>query len=258
MQTVTEPIYYKTDMPGSDRISDLSKFLYTPIPSDTHTLMSRCFPYPPPGYEARERPELELLQREREKAKERKQRKKERRERKEKSRDWGKLKEKKHSTEDRGKDRQRKADQTRGEDKKRKLKEVEQVEKSNITEEHGQPASTMDFCGSSDRTQSSAKRRNHDIGAYAGDNQGSTYKCNALKSGNLRMEAQRGDLLDNWKPLELQIENPDFDCEDWLLEKKQQGEQGWKNCTVVDNSSFWTSCYFPVTEMSALPYVVPY
>lgn len=169
-----------------------------------------------------------------------------------------KLEEKKHSTEDRGKDTQSKADQTRGDDKKRKLKEVEQVEKSNITEEHGQPASTQDFCGSSDRAQSSAKRRKHDIGAYAGHNQGSTYKCNALESGNLRMEGQRGDLLDNWKPLELHIENPDFDYEDWLLEKKQQGEQGCKICKVGDNSIFWNSCYFPATEMLALPYVVPY
>lgn len=102
-----------------------------------------------------------------EKTKERKQKeinKRERREKKEQSRGYGKLKlqEKKHSMEDRGKAGRRQANQVGADHKKRKLEEVEWVEKSNITEEQGQPT----------RTQSSVKRKKHNIGAGAADNQG--------------------------------------------------------------------------------------
>lgn len=116
------------------------------------------------------------LQREREKAKkDKKERKKEkrekaRREKKEKSGEYDKSKEKKHSSEERGKDNSSQISQELVDHKKRKHEEIEQVERSSVTEEHGQPVATQSLYDSSDSTQSSAKRKKHDMGAEADHN----------------------------------------------------------------------------------------
>ncbi|XXG40338.1 hypothetical protein AAC387_Pa01g1081 [Persea americana] len=138
--------------------------------------MSRCFPYPPPGYEGKSRDEalIESLKREKDKAKKEKKEKKEKKKEKSKSKDHGKSEDKKHGSEERGKDRRSQINQERVDHKKRKHEEIEQVERSSVTEEHGQPAATPSLYDSSDSTQSSAKRKKHDLdAAEAGHNQGS-------------------------------------------------------------------------------------
>lgn len=120
------------------------------------------------------------LQREKDKAKkekkEKKEKKKEKKE-KSKSKDHGKSEDKKHGSEERGKDRRSQINQERVDHKKRKHEEIEQVERSSVTEEHGQPAATPSLYDSSDSTQSSAKRKKHDLdAAEAGHNQGELYR----------------------------------------------------------------------------------
>jgi hypothetical protein len=136
--------------------------------------MSRCFPYPPPGYYPKgERKEALIessikLQKEKEKAKA--ERKKERhREKKEKKREikvkdtsefgHGEKRKREHKDE---KSRKGEKDRTDVETKyieKRREDEAEQLERSNLTEEHGQPVSLQNPCYSSDSTENSNKRR---------------------------------------------------------------------------------------------------
>ncbi|KAM7521237.1 hypothetical protein LguiB_020199 [Lonicera macranthoides] len=130
--------------------------------------MSRCFPYPPPGYSNNDALiESIKLQREREKAKaerkkekkEKKREKKERRERKEKEKlnsnttvshdepakklgkSWGYLE--------------------AGHKSKSRIDSTEQLERSGLTEEHGQPIRSHNPSNSSDSTQNSNKRKRH-------------------------------------------------------------------------------------------------
>ncbi|KAL3505419.1 hypothetical protein ACH5RR_035260 [Cinchona calisaya] len=127
--------------------------------------MSRCFPYPPPGYTLSKASNEALiesikLQKEREKAKaERK-------------------KEKKREKKEKKKAKEEKAKQTKaghfdhdvygGESwvnagvlQKETKDDTEQLERSSITEEHEQPVCLQNLSYSSDSTQNSSKRKRH-------------------------------------------------------------------------------------------------
>ncbi|XP_023002403.1 uncharacterized protein LOC111496256 [Cucurbita maxima] len=127
--------------------------------------MSRCFPYPPPGYarkvartEAALIESIKLLSERREKGTERKKEKS--KHKKEKSKD------KKHkSKEHRDKSSRSRRDST--DQKQKEVKdllqgtkvEAEQLEKSGLTEEHGQPVWPQSPGYLSDGTQSNHKRK---------------------------------------------------------------------------------------------------
>ncbi|KAF8410410.1 hypothetical protein HHK36_002939 [Tetracentron sinense] len=141
--------------------------------------MSRCFPYPPPGYErngTHDKALIEsiklglfptlvcleiegrtgtlILQKEREKER----RKEKKGKKKDKARVNSEIEKKKQSHEKRHKD-ESKVDQKGGDQKKRVV--TEQLEKSSLTEEHGQPVSSQNLYDSSDSTQNSNKRKKH-------------------------------------------------------------------------------------------------
>ncbi|MCL7050542.1 hypothetical protein MKW94_009397 [Papaver nudicaule] len=127
--------------------------------------MSRCFPYPPPGYEVKngvlDLDLLESIKRESEKIKkERKERKKEKsrekKHKKDKTKESGDSQKKERSHEKR-----HKSDAKAGDSLKRKEPESEQLEKSCLTEEQGQPANTQNLYDSSDSTLNSNKRKRH-------------------------------------------------------------------------------------------------
>ncbi|XP_052203386.1 uncharacterized protein LOC127808798 isoform X2 [Diospyros lotus] len=133
--------------------------------------MSRCFPYPPPGYSPKRDNNEALiesikLQKEREKSKsERKERK---REKKEKKREHRAIVEQ-HVTEfNHGRKRKHDDEKAYKSDKvKVDLKgyykstedEAEEVERSGLTEEHEQPVCSHNACDSSDSTKNCEKRR---------------------------------------------------------------------------------------------------
>lgn len=124
--------------------------------------MSRCFPYPPPGYARngiRDEALVESikLQREGQKAKkEKKKEKKQEKREKGKTRGGGDIESKKHSHKKRRKDERSKEDQKGGELQKRTENETEQIEKSSLTEERGHPVGSQT---SSDSTLNSNKRQ---------------------------------------------------------------------------------------------------
>ncbi|PPR99793.1 hypothetical protein GOBAR_AA20848 [Gossypium barbadense] len=130
--------------------------------------MSRCFPYPPPGYVKngiRDEALIESIKIKREEEKAKKERKKEKKEKKEKkrekkerdkSRDSGEAESKKRGHKKRHKDERSKEDQKGGDRQKKRENEVECFEKSTLTEEHGQAVVPQN---SSDSTLNSSKRQ---------------------------------------------------------------------------------------------------
>ncbi|XP_049389887.1 uncharacterized protein LOC125854397 [Solanum stenotomum] len=123
--------------------------------------MSRCFPYPPPGYSLNRASNEALiesikLQKEREVAKaEKKDRKREKKEKKEKKREEKKAKKEKSNLG---------FDKATHESKVKYLfkcleDEAEQLERSNLTEEHGPAVCSQNSSCSSDSTQNSNKRK---------------------------------------------------------------------------------------------------
>ncbi|OIT38828.1 PREDICTED: stress response protein NST1-like [Nicotiana attenuata] len=128
--------------------------------------MSRCFPYPPPGYSLNTAANNEALiesiklQREREiakaeKKKEKKREKKEKKENKEKRRE-----EKKAKKESSNPGFDKAAHESKGMYLFKCLEdEAEQLERSNLTEEHGQAVCSQNSSCSSDSTQNSNKRK---------------------------------------------------------------------------------------------------
>ncbi|PSR99571.1 hypothetical protein CEY00_Acc23544 [Actinidia chinensis var. chinensis] len=136
--------------------------------------MSRCYPYPPPGYSAKiDRNEALIesikLQKEREKAKaerkkERKREKKEkRRENKEKAKqnvsEFGRCEKRKLNDKTTLKWEKDQVDLEGTYIQKSIKDEVEQLERSGLTEEHEQPVCPQNPSYSSDSTQNSNKRR---------------------------------------------------------------------------------------------------
>ncbi|CAK9172166.1 unnamed protein product [Ilex paraguariensis] len=129
--------------------------------------MSRCFPYPPPGYSGNRSSNEALiesikLQREREKAKAERKKEK-RREKKEKKRE--KKEKEKHSTCKLAHDEKDHKGEKSSVDFKREYKrtwskdEAEQLERSGLTEEHGLSVCAYNPSASSESTQNSNKRR---------------------------------------------------------------------------------------------------
>ncbi|XP_022740691.1 uncharacterized protein LOC111292527 [Durio zibethinus] len=111
--------------------------------------MSRCYPFPPPGYVKngiRDEALIESIKIQREEKKAKKERKKEKREKKEKKRekkdrdnvrDNGQIESKKQGHKKRHKDERSQDDKKGGDHHKRRDNEVESFEKSTLTEEHG-------------------------------------------------------------------------------------------------------------------------
>ncbi|CAH1431032.1 unnamed protein product [Lactuca virosa] len=130
--------------------------------------MSRCFPYPPPGYSrngATYEALIESIKLQKENDKSKSERKKEKRAKKEK-------KEKKEKRKDSEKSKLQKNPNESQQDShskqfpplniKRKEPAIEQLEKSDLTEEHGQPVDSHKPSYSSDSTQNSNKRKRDD------------------------------------------------------------------------------------------------
>uniref|UniRef100_A0A2P2JLP5 Uncharacterized protein n=2 Tax=Rhizophora mucronata TaxID=61149 RepID=A0A2P2JLP5_RHIMU len=129
--------------------------------------MSRCFPYPPPGYEKKGISDDALIesikvQREAEKAekerkKEKKREKKEKKQKdKEKVRESGEFESEKHSHKKRKRDKGSQEDQKRGGFQKNGDNEREHSDKSSVTEEQGYPGGSQN---SLDSTLKSNKRQ---------------------------------------------------------------------------------------------------
>ncbi|KAF8012681.1 hypothetical protein BT93_I0747 [Corymbia citriodora subsp. variegata] len=133
--------------------------------------MSRCFPYPPPGYArngVRDEALIESIKREVEKAK--KERKKERkREKKEKKAvlENGGSKDKKNSHKRRNEDERTQDDQKAGDHRKKRKHDTEHLEKSNLTEEHGKPVNSLN---STDSTMNCSKKQKQILPPDGGHN----------------------------------------------------------------------------------------
>ncbi|KAK9286010.1 hypothetical protein L1049_025213 [Liquidambar formosana] len=146
--------------------------------------MSRCFPFPPPGYE-RARPFDEALiesikidngqiflacglemcftapeRRGEGQERGRKEKNREKKE-KEKGRKNGEIENKKHRHKRKHKDERSQEDQKGGDLQKRRENETEQFERSSLTEEYGRPVSSQNLCDSTDSTLNSNKRQKH-------------------------------------------------------------------------------------------------
>ncbi|KAI3960602.1 hypothetical protein MKX01_003776 [Papaver californicum] len=124
--------------------------------------MSRCFPYPPPGYEVKngvlDLDLLESIKRESEKIKKerKKEKKRDKKLKKEKRKESGEAQKKERSHKKR-----HKSDGKAGDSLKRKERESEQLEKSCLTEDQGQPVNTQNLYDSSDSTLNSNTRKRH-------------------------------------------------------------------------------------------------
>ncbi|CAA6666719.1 unnamed protein product [Spirodela intermedia] len=111
--------------------------------------MSRCFPYPPPGYE-KSLALIESIKLQKGREKTEKERKKEKRREKKEKKDKSKG------------DKVKTEDKKHGH-KKRHQDENEQLERSSLTEEHGCPVAIQNLYDSSDSTQNSSKRAKLDF-----------------------------------------------------------------------------------------------
>ncbi|KAL2503952.1 hypothetical protein Adt_19573 [Abeliophyllum distichum] len=138
--------------------------------------MSRCFPYPPPGYSlsrASNEALIESIKLQKERKNSNEERKKEkRREKKEKRKEKKEKKEKKKGKTNQNTGKSHNVDNARvGENiwvdsrggllHKGKKAEIEQLERSSLTEEHEQPVCSRIPSSSSDSTENSNKRKRH-------------------------------------------------------------------------------------------------
>ncbi|XP_048128599.1 uncharacterized protein LOC115736453 [Rhodamnia argentea] len=142
--------------------------------------MSRCFPYPPPGYArngVRDKALIESIKREVEKAKKerRKERKLEKNEKK-KALENGKkalenvgIKDKKKSHKRRNEGKRTQGDQKAGDrdHRKKRKHDTEHFERSNLTEEHGKPVNSLN---STDSTMNSSKKQKQILPPDCGHN----------------------------------------------------------------------------------------
>ncbi|XP_038718626.1 uncharacterized protein LOC120011553 [Tripterygium wilfordii] len=148
--------------------------------------MSRCFPYPPPGYVRSDSRValIESIERENENAKSKlkKEKRRQRRERKKVKKESKKGKSfdisddavKKHSGEKLCQVEKSRYDVNGGCISKGKEDDTEQLERSGLTEEHGMPVSSQSICYLSDGTQSSKKRK-------ASSTEGSDHRGNIVR-----------------------------------------------------------------------------
>ncbi|XP_030441102.1 uncharacterized protein LOC115663224 [Syzygium oleosum] len=133
--------------------------------------MSRCFPYPPPGYArngVRDEALIESIKREVEKAK-KERRKEKKREKKEKkvALENGGSKDKKHSHKRRNEGKRTQEDQKAGDHRKKRKHDTEHFEKSNLTEEHGKPVNSLN---STDSTMNRSKKQKQILPPDGGHN----------------------------------------------------------------------------------------
>lgn len=205
--------------------------------------------------------ELKLQKKEKEKDKKRKEKKDKKKEKKKNLKLSGKLeetKEKKHSIK---------------EIELGRNDETEQLEKSSVTEELGQPTGVHCFDDSSDSIQSTGKRKKHEIGIDAAHNHGNglriRFSLRKIKDPELpsdkemapscstipaqepvkehtemdclgsdidRMEAQVKDLINYWKfpPLH-HIEPSNFDDQEWLFGSKRRQKEDNKRRRLSDD-----------------------
>ncbi|XP_010531101.1 PREDICTED: vicilin-like seed storage protein At2g18540 [Tarenaya hassleriana] len=114
--------------------------------------MSRCYPFPPPGYarnEIRDEALIESIKREEEKArKERKERKREKKEKKRKERESGAEGSKNHSHKRRHKDNDTKENKKVSDNCRRVDNETELLEKSCLTDERDNQTASQNSCDS--------------------------------------------------------------------------------------------------------------
>ncbi|XP_077220071.1 uncharacterized protein LOC143854142 isoform X2 [Tasmannia lanceolata] len=83
------------------------------------------------------------------------------------------MEDKKHGSKNRHKDERSQVNKKETHHTKRRAEEIEQLEKSSLTEEHGQPTQLQSLYDSSDSTQNSGKRKRQDTPADTGHNHGS-------------------------------------------------------------------------------------
>ncbi|KAF8405424.1 hypothetical protein HHK36_010330 [Tetracentron sinense] len=156
--------------------------------------MSRCFPYPPPGYArdgARDEALIDSIKLQREREKTKKERRKEKkREKKERENlpENEKTEEKRQSHKNRHKDEIGKVDEKVRDHQKRRQYETELLEKSSLTEEHEQPVISQSLYDSSDSTQSSHKRRKQSSPSNGSHNHGSVIRIRLLQQKHKDLE----------------------------------------------------------------------
>ncbi|KAJ4966369.1 hypothetical protein NE237_018218 [Protea cynaroides] len=155
--------------------------------------MSRCFPYPPPGYERKSgaldealinsiKKESENVKKERkkERKREKEDKKREKKERERlKTREKVGVEEKKQKHEKRHKNEKSKVEHEGGDHPR--SKEAEQFEKSSLTEEHGQPIGSQNLNDSSDSTQNSHKRKKPSSPSDSSHNHGSILRIRLIQ-----------------------------------------------------------------------------
>lgn len=215
------------------------------------------------------------LQREREKAKaERKKDKK--REKKEKKREKREKREKKEKA-------KLNPSETSHDLQARKLEEssadcgAEQLERSDLTEEHGQPVDSNNPCNSSDSTQNSNKRK-RDSSSSNGDHirmplqnhkeatalASKEQLCSPQDSTPIGSASSFEDEMQRlcWVFPPLKNEGPGFDDLEWLFRRKIQNREKFRTGREVSgcgNSTLWPCAhYLAEADIYTLPYTVPF
>ncbi|CAI9763807.1 unnamed protein product [Fraxinus pennsylvanica] len=150
--------------------------------------MSRCFPYPPPGYSlsrASNEALIELIKLQKERAKSNEERKKEKRREKKERRKEKREKKKEKTNENSGKSQNIDnahvgeniwMDSKGGLLHKGRKAEIEQLERSSLTEEHEQPVYSRIPSSSSDSTENSNKRKRNTSSIGGSNNLGNIIK----------------------------------------------------------------------------------
>ncbi|KAM7514045.1 hypothetical protein LguiA_003628 [Lonicera macranthoides] len=244
--------------------------------------MSRCFPYPPPGSSGKRLYDEALiesikLQREREKSKAERKKEK-RRENKEKKRE---KREKKREKKEKAKLNPSK---TSHDQQARKLDEssadygAEQLERSDLTEEYGQPVDSNNPCNSSDSTQNSNKRK-RDSSSSNGDHIRTPLQkhkeadalaskeqlCSPKDSTPIGSATSFEDEMRRlcWVFPPLKNEEPEFDDLEWLFRRKIQNSEkkfrSGREVSCCGNSTLWPRAhYLAEADIYTLPYTVPF
>ncbi|XP_059638512.1 uncharacterized protein LOC132280783 isoform X2 [Cornus florida] len=146
--------------------------------------MSRCFPYPPPGYEKIGNPHEALIESIKIGEKSKKERKDKKRERKEekKKQKIGETEKNKHGHKKRHK-KEGSHDGKKGREHQKMMRnEKEQFEKSTLTEEHGHPFGSQNLSDSSDSTLNSNRRQEHGLPSDGRHNPGSVIRIRFQKN----------------------------------------------------------------------------
>nr|XP_016510196.1 PREDICTED: uncharacterized protein LOC107827558 [Nicotiana tabacum] len=217
--------------------------------------MSRCFPYPPPGYSLNTAANNEALiesiklQREREIAKaEKKEKKREKKQKKGKRREEKKAKESSNPGFDKA------THESKGMYLFKCLEdEAEQLERSNLTEEHGQAVCSQNSSCSSDSTQNSNKRKrpaspsHGNIQAHGSiirirlSKKGGQGEMSTAKEKQLRKPAQKDaevtvrTIAERANPLQKATNNQC--CPSLSVLEPSPSTSGWTDCVAVDKTA---------------------